>query len=136
MAGALDTKMRTVAQTLINRFGKSVTCKVVTTAGTYSPVDGDAPGEVVTDIALVASPPFSLTKDYVPDDTLNRGEVILYLAALDCEAATPAFVPHQDMIVVMDSENWFTRKVMPLYSGSLVAAYVLELEKGTYEPEQ
>lgn len=133
MAGALDTKMRATAQTLVQRFGKSMTFKMTTTEGTFDENTSEVTGEVVTDITLVASPPFEWDQQYSATDTLNEGELMVFVAALDAEGSTPPLVPHLKMPVIIDGERWITTEVNKVYSGELVALYTLKLNKGTRE---
>ena len=121
MTGALDTKMRAVANTLIERFGKSVqwttyTDSVNPTTGT---VDRTASASTVT-----ISPPVGPNSAYEPNQLLDLGEFEVMLAA-----SAIIFTPKVGDEVDIDSVTYTSIAVDSIYSGSQIAAFRVRLRR-------
>lgn len=121
MTGALDTKMRAVANTLIERFGKSVqwtsyTDSVSPTTGT---VDRTASSNNVT-----ISPPIGPNSAYEPNQLLDLGEFEVMLAA-----SAINFTPKVGDEVDIDSVTYTSIAVDSIYSGSQIAAFRVRLRR-------
>jgi len=115
MPGQLDTKMRAVAETLIERFGKVVSWT------SYVDVPDPTTGQVertATTHTPTISPPIGPNQNYVAGQVIEQGEFDLMLAA-----SAIVFVPKVGDEVDIDSVIYTVVKVDWIYSGELVAAY-------------
>jgi hypothetical protein len=127
VTGALDTKMRQVASTLISNYGKSATWTSITTV-VPSPSTGTV-SRTTTNYSVTISPPTAFDPaslrtraQYEASDVTVSGEMYVMLAASDI-----AFTPAPNDQVTFDSKTWQVVGVQPLYSGSLIAAYSARL---------
>lgn len=123
MTGALDTKMRAVAENLISRFGKAATWVHVSSV-TPNPATGTA-SRTTTSYSVTISPPQAFdpssmrtATQFDAGDVSTSGEVGVTLAASGL-----AFTPAVGDLVTIDSKTWQVVGVQPIYSGELVAAY-------------
>lgn len=115
MAGQLDAKMRAVAETLIERFGKVVDWT------SYDDVPDPATGTVsrtANSHQPTISPPVGPNQSYVAGQVIEQGEFDVMLAA-----SAITFTPKVGDEVDIDSVIYTVVKVDWIYSGELVAAY-------------
>lgn len=115
MPGQLDTKMRAVAETLIERFGKVVSWT------SYSDSPDPTTGQVdrtATQHTPTISPPVGPNQNYVPGQVIEQGEFDVMLAA-----TAITFTPKVGDEVEIDSLTYTVVKADSIYSGTLVAAY-------------
>lgn len=115
MPGQLDTKMRDVAETLIERFGKVVSWT------SYNDSPDPTTGQVdrtATQHTSKISPPIGPNQNYVAGQVIEQGEFDLMLAA-----SAIVFVPKVGDEVDIDSVVYTVVKVDWIYSGTQVAAY-------------
>ena len=128
MTGALDTKMRALAATLIDRFGKSVTWTKKST--TYTASTGVAV-PTTTNYTVTITPPLQYDpstgrtgSQFNAGALTSTGYCIVTLAASGL-----SFTPANGDELTIDSATWRVVAVQAVYSGSLVAAYTAQIRR-------
>lgn len=119
MPGALDNAMRSVAASLHQTFGKSVTATIATTQG-YDPATGYAARDesAATVVGVV-----SRFRGSEVGDTIRHTDVKFTMAAQGNTAPT---TEHR---VTIDGADYEVVEIMPQYSGAQVAYYTLVLRR-------
>lgn len=128
MTGALDTKMRELAVTLIDRFGKSVTWTKY--ASTPTPSTGVVT-RTGTSYTATITPPLQYDpstgrtgSQFNAGALTSTGYCIVTLAASGL-----SFTPANGDELTIDSATWRVVAVQAVYSGSLVAAYTAQIRR-------
>lgn len=120
--GALDDVLRPVAKDLISEFGKDLTF-IVKDTETYNPVTGvTTVGE--SSVVVKGSPPFPYERRYIDGDVVKEGDMETLIAAQDL-----TITPDEGQRVEFDGEKWHVVSIRRIYSGSLVAAFRLQLRR-------
>lgn len=119
----LDTTARKLADNLTNRFGKTVTLRRVTQT-TYDPLAGTGGADnPASDNTVKVTPPTDFMFKKIDGTLIKEGDQVVSLPALN----TP-FEPDQSTdTIVMDGSEWQIRQIGRLWSGELVAMYILHL---------
>jgi len=117
MTGALDTRARATAETMIAKFGKAMTLKREV-VGTYDATQGTAPVVPVSHsvIGVVSQP----SVQSVASDLAQSGDLVVMISA-----KALSVVPQAGDILLMDSVPWQIITVRSTYSGEEVALYEL-----------
>lgn len=122
MTGALDAKARATAERLINKFGKPITIR--RTSSTYNPATGSTT-ETTADHSGNAAPPSPYEERLIDGSLIQVGDM-----RVTVPARSLSIVPSTTTdTVVMDGATWQLVRVMPLFSGELVATYELQVRK-------
>lgn len=121
MTGALDTKMRAIAVSLIDRFGKSVTWTKY--ASTVTPSTGVVT-RTGTSYTVTITPPMGPDSSYKPTSLIREGDRLVTVAASGL-----AFTPTEGDELTIDAATWRVVAVQAVYSGSLVAAYTAQIRR-------
>ncbi len=120
-----DIKFRALAKRLIGDNGKLV--QFNNNVATYDP-ETDLTTFGADDFKSVKiSPPARYTEDQITGEIVQQGDLRALVARTDLEDA--GFEIAKQMDVVIDSETWKIESFSPIYSGELIAAYVLQLRK-------
>lgn len=125
MTGALDGRMRSLAQQLAGKYGKQVT--LIRTLDSYDPKTGDvtqAQAETITN----ATPPKDYTISRIDGTLIQQGDTVIQVPAKDLKLGTPAHPTKSDK-VNLDGVVWGIVQVGSVYSGEQVAQYTLHLRK-------
>lgn len=121
MTGALDARMRSLAERLVDKFGKPVTLR--RTSSTYNPVTGTT-SETTANHAVNAV--VELYEDRLIDGSLVQvGDmrVTVPAASLSVEPSTTTDT------LILDGDTWQLVRVLPVWSGEQVATYQLQVRK-------
>ena len=118
----LDSPMRSVAKTLINLFGGSVTIQR-RVPGTYDPIAGTEGAETTTTHPVKASPPEPFATDRIDGTSILTTDLRMLLAA---QSAPVVPDPKTDS-VILDGVTYKLIRTSPIKSGDLVAAWELHL---------
>jgi hypothetical protein len=117
----LDAKARNTADTLLDKFGKSITLTSIV-EGTYDPATGDMSANTITNTTHTA-----IIKDYNGIDFISgvvqAGDRKVMIAALGAPTPQPA-----DKVTV-DSEVYQVVAVRHIWSGELPALYEMQVRK-------
>lgn len=123
MAGALDSIMRSVAQSLVGTFG---TTGVLTTysGGSYDPITDTTSAGTATDTTVPCSPPAEY-ENYVIDGTrIQTGDMKVLIPALDYGTA-----PNTAQKFTIRGAQYNVISVMPVSSGNQEAAWEIQLRR-------
>ncbi|HEX7048652.1 MAG TPA: hypothetical protein VF188_00450 [Longimicrobiales bacterium] len=130
--GVLDGVARSVAGTLIARFGKRVGV-VYRRGGTYDPASGTitgAPEATATLSALMGDTQRLQRLGFGEIGEVQAGDLAVDLPARDFEAAFGAgAVPTPADAVVVDGVEYQVKQVKPMWSGEQVAMYTLHIRR-------
>ncbi len=122
MATELDNKMTPVVASLLSKFG--VTCVVtVETEGEYQPSTGTYTGATSTEHSITSSPPLEFDNKYIDGITILRGDMQIFIKG-DLE-----FTPAIGQKVVVAGSTFRVVGTSPIYSGDLIATWMLHLRK-------
>ena len=117
----LDAKARNTADTLLDKFGKSITLTSIV-EGSYDPATGDMSANTTTNTTHTA-----IVKDFNGVDfvsgVIQSGDRKVTIAALNATTPQPA-----DKVTV-DSEVYNVISVKSIWSGELAALYELQVRK-------
>lgn len=115
----LDAPLRAVSQKVIDKFGKSVTLRIVT-AGSYDPATRTATNSDAdqTVNAVITNPPAG--SQFRESGTVRLGDRMVTIPAKNLTT-----VPDTSSLVVIDSREYEVVEVNPVYSGDQVAIYEL-----------
>jgi len=121
----LDATARSLADRLIDKFGKTVVIRR-TTRTAYDGATGTGGDEnAPVDYTVKVTPPTEFTLKRIDGTLIEEGDEVVSVAALNL-----AIVPDKAIdVVVQDSEIWKMQQVGRLWSGELVATYILHLRK-------
>jgi hypothetical protein len=117
----LDARARATANTLLDKFGKSITLTSIV-EGSYDPATGDMSANTTTNTTHTA-----IIKDYNGIDfmggVIQSGDRKVMIAALDTTTPQPA-----DKVTI-NSEVYQVIAVRYVWSGELPALYELQVRK-------
>jgi hypothetical protein len=117
----LDARARATANTLLDKFGKSITLTSIV-EGSYDPATGDMSANTATNTTHTA-----IIKDYNGIDfmsgVIQSGDRKVMIAALDTTTPQPA-----DKVTI-DSEVYQVIAVRYVWSGELPSLYELQVRK-------
>ncbi len=120
-----DIKFRKLAQDQINDKGKLVQFNNKTS--TYD-VETDLTTFSADDFkSLKISPPARFTEEQITGEIIQIGDLRTLVAKIDVENAN--FEIRKQMEITIDGDIWFIESFSPVYSGELIAMYVLQLRK-------
>tara|TARA_R100000152_G_C6759123_1_gene183034 strand:- start:595 stop:963 length:369 start_codon:yes stop_codon:yes gene_type:complete len=120
---AIDTKLLAEVYTIAETYGKSVVF-TVPGSSTYAPSTGKVTeGSVVTHTVNV-TPPEQYDRRYVDGELVQARDVQVILPAKNL-----AFTPDLGMKVTFDSEAFDIVSLNPLYSGTSICAYEVQLRQ-------
>lgn len=105
----LDVDLRQAALDLIQEFGRTA--------------DFDVGGTPFSDVQI--SPAFNFSDRYVDGELVQRGDVVVFLAAQDAP-----LTPELAETVSFDGTTWRVVRFDEIYSGDLVALYAIHLRGG------
>ena len=119
---ALDTRFRSLATKLINKYGKSITLTSVTT-GTYNPATGSVTN--TTSSATVKA----IVEDYSYQDSgsgfteglIKVGDKKFTVAAIDLSSA-----PKPGDTITLGSSAYSVIRVIETWSGEQIASYEIQ----------
>lgn len=119
---ALDTRFRSLATKLINKYGKSITLTSVTT-GTYNPATGSVTN--TTSSATVKA----IVEDYSYQDSgsgfteglIKVGDKKFTVAAIDLSSA-----PKPGDTITLGSSTYSVIRVIETWSGEQIASYEIQ----------
>jgi hypothetical protein len=121
----LDITARNLADRLVDKFGKTVTLRR-TPQDSYSPVDGGGgDDQTPTDYTVKVTPPTDFMFKKIDGTLIEEGDEVVSLPALN-SPITPVL---DTDTVIMDGNRWEIRQLGRLWSGELVAMYILHLTK-------
>lgn len=120
---ALDTEMRQVAFDLIDEFGKTLTYNM-NLADTFDPATGGVTAGSPASVNRKSIPPYKYEDQYIDGDLIRVGDMQTGVAALGL-----TFTPEKQMVVNFDNLNWDVKAVNPIYSGTQIALYILQLRR-------
>jgi len=123
----LDNTARKLADNLINRFGKTVTLRRVTRTAYNGATGVGGDNNLPVDYTVKVSPPTDFMFKKIDGTLIKEGDQVVSIAALNAP-----IVPYQETdSVFMDvdgvNEEWKIRQLGRLWSGELVATYILHL---------
>ncbi|RLB68702.1 MAG: hypothetical protein DRH08_00155 [Deltaproteobacteria bacterium] len=118
----LDDILVPTAFDLIDEFGKLLTFTPPT--GTYVPGAGSKVSESPDPFDRKGSPPFPYERSLATGRLIIEGNAITLVADQDL-----AIKPAIGWLVEVDGVTWRTVRVDAIYSGELVAAWEMELER-------
>lgn len=128
---ALDTLLRKKAYDVIQLYGKEMTFygNASTTAhGTYNPATGIYES-VPTPLSYTykASPPVDYNRAWRAGDTVQEGDVLITLPALNLNSTFENDQLRVGMKVKIDDATFVTERLEKIYSGEEITAYNLQL---------
>lgn len=115
----LDTELIPAADEIVAEYGKSVTFTVKTRA--YNPGLG-ATEETETNYTDIVTPPDAYDSQYIDGDVIREGDVKILIPAQNI-----AFTPDAGVEVTIDGTVWTVVRVKPIYSGTSIAVYEMQL---------
>lgn len=124
MTGALD-RLRGTAKRLTDKFGKSVT--IVRETSTFNTSTGEET-TTTTETTTNATPPADYTTARIQDTLIQQGDTVIQVPAKGLDLGDPA-EPQQSDLVKIDDATWNIVQIGKVYSGELVAAFVLHLRR-------
>jgi hypothetical protein len=129
MPTSLDNRLVPVAYDIIQRLGTNATF-LHYGAGVYDPTTGiGAPAAAhTTPITLKVSPPAELTEEMIKDDIVPKTAMYVILPAQGLSSIAN-FSVRLGMEVSITGRRHECIKIEPLYSGDLIAAYILYLNR-------
>ena len=120
-----DIKFRELARSQINDKGKLVQFNNKTSS--YDP-ETDLTTFGPDDFkSLKISPPARYTEEQITGEIIQIGDLRTSIAKIDVENAN--FVIRKQMEITIDGDIWFIESFSPIYSGELIAMYILQLRK-------
>lgn len=123
MTGALDTKMRALALSLISRYGQSATWSAIGGSSTFNPATGRTT-EAGSSYSVTVSPPSPVDISLVDGSTIQATDETVLIAASGL-----AFTPKIGDRVTLSSVAYRVVRVSPIFSGAQVAAYEAQCRK-------
>ena len=119
---AFDTRARSAAERLIERFGRPVTLRRTTRS--YDPESGQT-SDTDEDVAIIISPPEAFAQSLIDGTLVRAGDLRAHVAAKGL-AVTPE--PSRDR-VLMDGVTYELLRVEPVLSGAETAFFTLHLRR-------
>ncbi len=120
-----DIKFRELARSQINDKGKLVQFNNKTSS--YDP-ETDLTTFGPDDFkSLKIAPPARYTEEQITGEIIQQGDLRTSVAKIDVENAN--FVIRKQMEITIDGDIWFIESFSPIYSGELIAMYILQLRK-------
>jgi len=128
---ALDTLLRKKAYDIIQLYGKEMTFYGnASTAGqgTYNPATG-LYESIPTPVSHTykASPPVDYNRAWRAGDTVQEGDVLITLPALNLNSTFESDQLRVGMKVKIDDATFVTERLEKIYSGEEITAYNLQL---------
>lgn len=119
---ALDTKFRSLATELINKYGKSITLTSVTT-GTYNPATGSVTNttSAVTVKAIVEDYNYRDSGVGFTEGLIKIGDKKFTVAAIDLSVA-----PKPGDTITLGSSTYSVIRVIETWSGEQIASYEIQ----------
>lgn len=127
----LDTTLRQKAYDVIQLYGKSMTFYGnASTAGhgTYNPATGiyeSIPSPVT--YSIKASPPVDYNRAWRSGDSVQVGDVLITLPALNLDSTFETTQLRVGMKVKIDDATFVAERLEKIYSGEEITAYSLQL---------
>lgn len=121
----LDTTARNLADRLIDKFGKTVVIRR-TTRTAYDGAAGTGGDEnAPVNYTVKVTPPTDFMFKRIDGTLVEEGDEVVSVAALNLAITPDATID----VVIQDTVLWRIRQVGRLWSGELVATYILHLRK-------
>lgn len=116
----LDAPLRAVSQKVIDKFGQSVTLRIVT-AGAYDPTTRSATNtDTDQTVNGIVMKPSLGSSQFSENGGVRLGDRLVTIPAKNLTTA-----PDTSSLVVIDSKEYEVVEVNPVYSGDEVAIYEL-----------
>lgn len=120
-----DDKFLPLAKRLVDKFGKVVTYEERPDPSSYDPTTGGVDETIALPTYSVKIAPPDQYKDFFIDgEIIEVGDTKTIIAAQGLE-----FTPTKGSAFFIDNTVWRIVNIGPLYSGELIAAYVLQLRQ-------
>ena len=126
MAGALDTRMRALANRLIPKYGATLTY-TSTTPAAYT--NGAGWGSASTSTDSIVGVVSNFDQNLIDNSNIKNGDlkIIIDAQAIDDASITPS----TDDTITLNSVVYQVVSVTPIPSGELNAAYEFQVRQGT-----
>lgn len=118
MTTAADLRYPAKVTSLLARRGATLTVRIPTGDPSYS-VDGSVT-DPSTEVSIKATPPVGSDFKLISGPRLEVGELVIYIDA--------SRVPNARWVVVVGGRDRTVKRIDPIYSGDLVAAYQVVLD--------
>ena len=123
MPGELDAELGEAAKELIDELGKVITMDV-TTGGSYDASTRKHTGGSTTQFTANISPPAPIDSGYFDEDVMKTASTMVFMARLGS-----VFTPLENQVWNIESTLRMTVvKVLPFYSGNLIAVWAVALK--------
>tara|TARA_R110000823_G_scaffold304377_1_gene426054 strand:- start:808 stop:1176 length:369 start_codon:yes stop_codon:yes gene_type:complete len=119
----LDTTLLAKVAEIADTYGKSVVFQSVGSSS-YNPATGKTTESSITNYTVKVTPPAPYSRTLVDGDLIQTMDVGLLLPAKDL-----SFTPALGMQVTIDGEVLDIVSMSPLYSGTSVCAYDIQLRQ-------
>lgn len=125
----LDTTARNVAQSLTDKFGKTATLRR-TLQTAYDPSTGLGGADLTpVDYTVKVTPPTDFMLSRVDGTLIKEGDQVVSLPALSLTVYPDQSTDSVRLEVDGATQEWNIRQIGRLWSGELVAMYILHLTK-------
>jgi len=121
MTGALDAEMRDLAVELIDEYGKAIT--VVRESTSFDPATGETT-TTTTDHLVNSAPPEDFAFSRIDGTLIQQGDTVVQV-----QAKSLTITPLDSDKIKIDGDNWNVVQVGKVYSGELVALFVVHLRR-------
>lgn len=118
---SFDNAFVPLATELLDEFGKDMQL-IRKTNSIASPLTGGTIDQADDSQSIKGMPPFPFDKKWLPDSVIEDGDLVTVIAAENL-----TFTPQTTHTISFDGVRYRIPSVQPLYSGELVAAYILQL---------
>ena len=122
MATPLDNILPGTVYRLLATYGVPAVFKRAGT-GIYNPATGEGSFDAGS-YTVKISPPAPFDSKFVDERLIQAGDAMAYIAAQNMPTG---FSPKAGMVMEFAGETWQVVLVKPLYSGTLIAAYMVQL---------
>lgn len=116
-----DETMGTEAAALVTEFGRPITY-ITNPSADYNPATGKNVRIGIDQLTIQSSPPFAYENRWIDGDRIRANDCYVILAR-----ELIAFVPKKGAVIAIDASKFEVISVSPLYSGMLIAAFILQL---------
>ena len=114
---ALDTRFRSLATKIINKYGKSITLTSVTT-GTYNPATGSVTNTTSSATVKAIVEDYSYQDSGFTEGLIKVGDKKFTVAAIDLSSA-----PKPGDTITLGSSTYSVIRVIETWSGEQIASY-------------